>query len=76
MPGDDHTAFTSCVEVIQRVRAEYLEMPGLRLTAPQVQRLCGIDRATCEEVLDALVSANFLCIRPDRYYARSTEGRD
>ena len=76
VPGDDHTAFISCPELIQRVRAEYLEMPGLRLTAPQVQRLCGIDRATCDQVLDALVSANFLCIKPDRHYARSTEGRE
>ena len=76
VPSDEHTASISCLEVIQRVRAEYLEMPGLRLTAPQVQRLCGIDRATCDQVLDALVSANFLCVKPDRYYARSTDGRN
>jgi hypothetical protein len=74
--ADDHTALISCPELIERVRAEYLEMPGLRLTAPQVQRLCGIDRAACDQVLDALVSANFLCVKPDRYYARSTDGRN
>jgi hypothetical protein len=42
------------------VRAEYLEMPGLNLTKPQVQRLWGIDQSTCEGVLDALVDARFL----------------
>jgi hypothetical protein len=30
--------------VRNRLRAEYMEMPGLRLKAEQVQRLCGIDQ--------------------------------
>jgi hypothetical protein len=58
----------------QRVHAEYLEMPGLRLTSAQVQRLCGIDRAACERVLQELVNAKFLCVKPDGQYARLTEG--
>ena len=62
-------------DVIQRVRAEYLEMPGLRLKAEQVQRLCGIERTTCQLVLDTLVNANFLCVKADGHYARVTEGR-
>jgi hypothetical protein len=60
--------------VIQRVRAEYLEMPGLRLKAEQLQRLCGIERTMCEAVLEQLVSAKFLCVKPDGQYARLTEG--
>jgi hypothetical protein len=28
--------------VLERLRAEYLEMPGLKLRIEQVQRLCGI----------------------------------
>ena len=59
--------------VIERVRAEYLEMPGLRLTAEQVQRLCGIERTSCQMVLDTLVNANFLCVKPDGHYARLAE---
>ena len=47
-------------EVLERLRAEYLEMPGLRLTVEQVQRLCGIERAICSVVLDTLVEAKFL----------------
>jgi hypothetical protein len=59
--------------VLARVRAEYLEMPGMRLTARQVQRLCGIELVTCTSVLDALVARKFLCLNPDGTYARSAD---
>jgi hypothetical protein len=36
----------SFAELLRRIRAEYLEMPGLRLTAPQAQRLFGLDSET------------------------------
>jgi hypothetical protein len=61
-------------DVIQRIRAEYLEMPGLQLKTEQVQRLCGIERAMCQPALDALVNAKFLYVKPDGRYARLTEG--
>jgi len=60
--------------MIKRIRAEYLEMPGLRLTVEQAQRLCGVDRPVCRAALDALVDAGFLCVKPDGTYARLTEG--
>ena len=60
---------------IERIRAEYLEMPGLNLTLRQMQRLCGIDRATCAAVLDALVETRFLHVRADGTYVRVSEGR-
>jgi hypothetical protein len=56
--------------VLQRIRAEYLEMPGLSLKAEQVQRLCGVDRAVCDEALKMLVDAGFLSMRPDGAYGR------
>jgi DNA-binding IclR family transcriptional regulator len=59
---------------LTRLRAEYLEMPGLRLTQEQVQRLCGLERTVCERVLDALVDARFLYRKADGTYARLTEG--
>ena len=40
-------------DVLRRVQGEYLEMPGLRLTTAQAQRLWGLDRAACDAVLDA-----------------------
>jgi hypothetical protein len=52
------------------IRSEYLEMPGLALKPEQVQRLCGVDQADCQLVLDALVDAGFLTARTDGAYAR------
>ena len=45
---------------LQLIQAEYLEMPGLRLTKPQVKRLWGLDEPMCDALLDALVTAQFL----------------
>ena len=60
--------------IVTRIRAEYREMPGMRLTAQQVQRLCGIEGTLCELVLDWLVETKFLVLRPDGTYARVGEG--
>jgi hypothetical protein len=62
--------------VFTRVRAEFLEMPGLRLTREQAQRLCGVERAVCQMVLDVLVVDKFLCVKHDGAYARLTDGAD
>ena len=42
------------------VRGEYLEMPGLRLTRPQAQRLWSLDLDTCDAVLTTLEQGGFL----------------
>jgi hypothetical protein len=60
--------------LLTRIRAEYLEMPGLRLTLEQAQRLCGVDRALCKMVLDALVAEKFLHVKADGAFARLTDG--
>jgi Fic family protein len=44
----------------QRIRAEYLEMPGLCLTIEQAQRLWSVDRPTCEAAFRTLTSTRFL----------------
>lgn len=59
---------------LTRMRAEYLEMPGLRLTLEQAQRLCGVERTACKQVLDALVDSKFLCVNANGVYARLTDG--
>ena len=46
--------------VVRRVREEFREMPGLRLTPAQATRLWGIEIETCLAVIDALVQAAFL----------------
>jgi hypothetical protein len=43
-----------------RIRAEFLEMPGMQLTMPQAQRLWGLDRETCGRVIATLVSNKVL----------------
>jgi hypothetical protein len=60
---------------IERLQAEFLEMPGLRLTVAQAQRLCGLDQALCQDVLDALVDVKFLRVNSDRTYARLSDGQ-
>ena len=65
---------TPLAELLERIRAEYCEMPGLRLTRHQMQRLCGIEQSMCQRVLDSLVEMNFLCVKPDGTYARVMDG--
>jgi hypothetical protein len=60
--------------LVTRLRAEFMEMPGLQLTLEQAQRLCGVERALCQQVFDALVAEKFLCVKADGAYVRLTEG--
>ncbi len=57
-------------DIVRRVRGEFEEMPGLRLTPAQARRLWGLDAAACEAVLSQLVGLNFLCRTRDGGYAR------
>ena len=59
------------LEALRRVKGEYLEMPGLRLTIAQAQRLWGLDRAVCDALLGALVEAKFLLRTRDGAFVRS-----
>jgi len=62
-------------QTLDRLRAEFLEMPGLRLTPAQAVRLCGVELAACASALDTLVREEFLCAKPDGSYARASDGR-
>ena len=59
--------------VLERIRAEYREMPGMKLTAEQLQRLCGIEQSVCKPILDSLVQTGFLSLRRDGTNVRLTE---
>jgi hypothetical protein len=61
-------------DVRDRLRAEFLEMPGLCLKLGQVQRLCGVERTICQRALDMLVDEAFLRAKEDGHYARLTDG--
>jgi hypothetical protein len=60
-------------QIFERIRAEFLEMPGMRLTAAQVERLAGEDRSICQSVLDDLVRAGFLCASENGSYGRLSD---
>ena len=47
-------------QMLRRIQGEFLEMPGLRLTCRQAQRLWNLDQLVCESLLAALVDVRFL----------------
>ena len=55
------------------VRGEYLEVPGLDLTREQARRLWGLDQATCDSLLAALVDTRFLRRTRDNRYLRADD---
>jgi hypothetical protein len=57
-------------EVVRRIRGEFLEMPGLRLTPEQARRLWRLDETACDAVLGALVDARFLAKTRDGAFVR------
>ena len=61
-------------DLLRRVQAEFLEMPGLRLTRAQARRLWALDPAVCEAVLSALVDARFLVESRNASFMRTSSG--
>ena len=57
-------------DVLQRIQGEFVEMPGLRLTAAQARRLWGLEREVCDALLGALVDARFLARTRDGAFIR------
>lgn len=57
-------------QILQRVRREYEELPGLRLTRWQAQRLWRLDASECELVLTSLVRSTFLTESRDGTFVR------
>ena len=68
------TPDTHITDWLQLIRAEYLEIPGLCLTKPQVQRLWGLDPVTSEALLAALVDIRFLRRTRQDAYVRADVG--
>jgi hypothetical protein len=60
-------------QAFDRIRSEFLEMPGMWLTPEQVARLSGVERAVCACVLDDLVRAKFLNLLPNGSYGRRSD---
>jgi hypothetical protein len=59
--------------LLQRIRAEFREMPGLKLTAAQATRLWHLDPSHSEEFLNTLVGDGLLRRNADGAYLVSTD---
>ena len=46
--------------IVYRIREEFREMPGLRLTPAQATRLWGLDEKECAVVIDRLIASEYL----------------
>jgi hypothetical protein len=58
-------------QLLARIRAEYREMPGLRLTLHEARRFWGLDIRTCSAALAALRASGFLSSTRDGAFVRA-----
>lgn len=59
-------------QIQARIKAEYEEMPGLRLTLPQAARLFGLEPARCAQVLEWLLVEGVIWTNGREFIGRST----
>ena len=64
----DRRAHPAREALVERVSGEFHEMPCLRLTLAQAQRLFGLRADVCQRVLSALVSDGTLTRDTDQRY--------
>jgi hypothetical protein len=69
-------AETASFPSLARIRAEYLEMPGLALTLNQAARLWGSDCTVVEPLLRTLVDSGFLWRTDNGQYVRRADSPD
>lgn len=58
------------LRILDRMRAEYEESPGLSLTERQARRLWGLDAEMCASLLRELVDEHYLKRTPTDMYIR------
>ena len=71
-PLEKHRHDEGMTPLLHRIRGEFLEMPGLRLTPAQAARLWGLDRHTSERLLDGLTMTGFLLKNREGAYVRAS----
>jgi len=79
--GQDHDTCSVMVHgtfaddtLMRRVRGEFREMPGMRLTLDQACRLWTLDRDKCAGVLARLVAGKFLEVDDNGRYRKAHGG--
>lgn len=72
----DRRDYASRDELLNRIRAEFEEMPSLRLTPAQARRLFGLRCDICDRVLRTLVRGQTLrCGVDHRYRLQDDDGQ-
>jgi DNA-binding IclR family transcriptional regulator len=66
--NDSTQTVNELADLVMRARAEFLEMPGMCLTAAQAARLWGLSPARAEQLLSELVQIGFLVRHHGRRY--------
>ena len=69
--ADIGTTSRAIRSLMDRVQAEYVEMPGLSVTLPQAQRLWAVDQRTCAEVFSRLIKSGVLRMTTRGRFVRS-----
>jgi hypothetical protein len=62
--------FMPIIEAVELIQMEYAEMPELKLTFWQAQRLWNFSEELCERALTALIASGFLARTADGAYVR------
>ena len=57
--------------LVERVRGEFNEMPGMQLTEAQAARLWGLEPTACSGVVELLVGSAFLRRTPNGRIVRA-----
>ena len=57
-------------EALVKMQTEWIEMPRMKLTRLQAQRLWSLSTEVCDAAFAALVTRGFLAQTPDGAYAR------
>jgi len=55
-------------KLVQRIREEFEDIPGLRLTTDEASRFWALDERTCEQVLEELATTGFLAEGADHRF--------
>ena len=64
--------FMKIEDAVELMKMEYAEMPGLRLTFCQAQRLWNLSDDLCAQALGTLTACGFLARTSDGAYVRVT----
>ncbi len=67
------TTTDALLDVERRIRTEFRQMPGLRLTKPQFRRLYGLDAVSCDLVLAGLIDRHVLATASDGRFGTADE---